>query len=256
MSKKEELATIQAGPLVVPDYLAQESGHAGGENIGKDDVVLPRLAVCQSTSPQRQKNKPVYIEGLEEGQLFNTVTKEIYPETTSLIPLLYLKSRIYFKPLKDGGGILCQSRNGIDGGKLSPSCASCEHSQFHEDDKPDCDLFKNVVCLLLPPAVIAPQLVVFSFKSMALKVATNWITVMLSRNKPFYTQVYDVSTLSTSNSKGTFYVPTVNFKRWVSIEEMNAAKSEYLNLSSKQQHIVTDNEETETTAVRDEDIPF
>lgn len=256
MAKKDELVKVETGSLAVPDYLAEESGHAGGENIGRDDVVLPRLAVCQSTSPQRDRNKAVYITGLEEGDLFNTVTKEIYPSKTSLIPLKYLKSRIYFKPLKDGGGILCQSRNGINGGVLSPaSCASCEHSQFKDDGKPSCDLFMNMVSLLLPPAVESPQLVVFSFKSMALKTAKSWLTLLQARNKPFFTQVYDVHTLGVSNSKGSFYTPIVDFSRWVSPEELKRAKEEFEYL--KEKDIATDSDEPEAASqVHDAEIAF
>lgn len=256
MSKaKEELATIQAGPLAVPDYLAEELGHAGGENIDQADLVLPRLAVCQSLSPQRDKNSISYIQGVEEGDLFNTVTKEVYPKTTSLIPLKYLKSRIYFKPKNQGGGILCQSRNGIDGGTLSPTCASCEHQKFQDDGKPKCDVFMNVISLLLPPAVPTTQLVIFSFKSMALKTAKNWVTLLKARNRPFYTQVYDVHTISMTMPKGSFYTPIVDFKRWVSLEELALAKAEFANLQGKD--IATDSDEPEVVGdTHDADIPF
>lgn len=252
---KQELAKIEENSLAVPEHLRDISGHEGGENIGRDDVVLPRLAVCQSLSPQRDKNNPLYIEGLDEGNLFNTITKEIYPAKTSLIPLLYLKSRIYMKPRKDGGGVICQSRNGINGGSLSPTCASCENSQFVNDAKPKCDLYMNMVSLLLPPAVPEPQLVVFSFKSMALKTARAWVTLLQARNKPFFTQVYSVHTISTTVSKGSFYTPIVDFSRWVSPEELKRAKFEYETLKGKD--IATDSVETEESQeASDGQIPF
>ena len=43
-----------------------------------DDITIPRVDVLQALSPQRKKTNAEYIEGAEEGMLFNTVTKQLY----------------------------------------------------------------------------------------------------------------------------------------------------------------------------------
>lgn len=232
---KEELAKVtEAGPLTVPDFLKDHRGHEGGENVGQDDIVLPRLAICQSMSPQRVKGSAEHIAGLEEGDYFNTVTRERYAEGVTLIPLLYQRSRIYFRGLKEGGGILCQSRNGIDGGKLHPQgCSSCQHSAFTDEGKPHCDLFMNMVSLLMPPTVPSAQLIVVSFKSAALKAAKQWVALLQARNFPYFAQVYSLKTISTKNNKGTFYIPKIDVKRYVSPEEFAYAKDQYEALRGK-----------------------
>jgi hypothetical protein len=229
---KEEL--VKAGaPIVVPDFLKEVRGHEGLENVQQEDLVLPRLAICQSMSPQRVKGSAEHIAGLEEGDYFNTVTREVYSEVT-LIPVLYQRSRIYFRKLTEGGGILCQSRNGINGGKLHPAgCESCEHSRFTDDGKPHCDLFMNMVSLLIEPTVPSPQLVVVSFKSAALKTAKQWVALLQARDFPPYAQVYNFKTISQKNTKGTYYIPKIDLKRYVSPEEFAFAKGQYEDLRGK-----------------------
>jgi hypothetical protein len=59
------------------DDLVADAG-AGTENIGTNDVKPPRLMVCQSGSPQRKPDNPKQIAGLNELDLFNALSNEIY----------------------------------------------------------------------------------------------------------------------------------------------------------------------------------
>lgn len=236
--------------LVVPEFLKGVNTTEGLENVSREDLVLPRLSVCQAMSPQRKKTMPQYIEGLADGEMFNTVTKDIYGERVEVIPILYSKSRIYFRDLAAGGGILCQSRNGIDGGTIAPTCEACPNSRFAENgDTPKCNVFMNVVSMILPQR----QLIILSFKSTELKAARAWVTLMKSRNKPAYTQVYSVGVASQKNQKGEFFVRTLDFKRWVTEEEFELVHEEYNNIKSKV--IVTD-EPDDHAEESDEPVPF
>lgn len=86
-----------------PDYVNPESGR-GQENVGMEDLTVPRLDVLQSLSPQRKKNDPAYIEGAEEGMLFNTVTGELYGTEVYFIPCYYKKEWLIWKLQGAGGG--------------------------------------------------------------------------------------------------------------------------------------------------------
>ena len=136
-----QLATAEQ----VPAYL-QTTGRAaqGTEIMDREDYTIPRVALCQSNTPQRKTSDPNFIDGLNEGMFFNTVTSEIYGTSFTSVPLFFFKQRMYFKPMTEGGGIICQSANAIDGGRLNPQgCASCPHSAFKQDAKdarPGCNL--------------------------------------------------------------------------------------------------------------------
>jgi len=253
----DKLAKQEGGPLVIPDFLKGVSGNEGLEKVRKEDLILPRLGVCQSLSPQRQKNKPNYINGLEEGMIFNNVTEEIltksFDDKIAFIPLVYTPSRILYKDRKEGGGILCRSFNAIDGGTIAPFCDQCTNSKFHDTTPPLCTYFMNVVCLLLP----SKQLAILSFKSKELTItARPWITRMKSRNKPAYAQEYEMSVITASSEKGDFFARKITFKGFVQDEALyNYAKTEYENIRGIKV-VAHDEDETETGQESDQDMPF
>ena len=74
------LAKVEKQPfglVKVPEYLRGQ-GQKGLEEVGRDDMILPRLAIAQSGSPAFKKASRDRIEGLEEGDLYNTLTRVIY----------------------------------------------------------------------------------------------------------------------------------------------------------------------------------
>jgi len=214
----QDLAKIQpAGPLALPEHLRNVHSAEGFEQMDRQDLILPRVSICQAMTPQRKKTSPNFIDNLADGDLFNTITGEVYGGTVELIPLLFSKSRIYFRSLGEGGGILCRSFNAVDGGVLSPTCAACPNSQFSGDGKPPvCNIFYNYPAVILPKR----ELAVLSLKSTGLKAARQWNSRMkLLGDKPMYAGVYEVAIVEQTNPKGTFFSPVIRFKRFVSEEE-------------------------------------
>ncbi len=79
----------------------------GLENVSNDDITIPRLAVVQAGSPQRKKKDEKYIEGAEEGHIFNTVSNKLYDvEGITVIPCGYRKSYVEWVPRESGGGLV------------------------------------------------------------------------------------------------------------------------------------------------------
>ncbi len=69
--------TEASGALAEYDDLVADAGR-GTEAIGVNDVRPPRLMLCQSGSPQRKPDDPKQIAGLQELDLFNSLSGEIY----------------------------------------------------------------------------------------------------------------------------------------------------------------------------------
>lgn len=88
---------------VAPSYVNEDSTR-GQENVGMEDLTIPRLDVLQDLSPQRKKSEPEYIDGAEEGMLFNTVTNELYGQEVYFIPCYFKKEWIIWKLQSAGGG--------------------------------------------------------------------------------------------------------------------------------------------------------
>jgi hypothetical protein len=87
----------------VPDYIKQGTNR-GSEGVGMDDLTIPRLELVQALSPCRKKNDPAYIEGAEEGMLYNNVSREIYGTSVVIVPVIFKKEYLIWKDRKLGGG--------------------------------------------------------------------------------------------------------------------------------------------------------
>jgi hypothetical protein len=86
VSVNEAVATVESF-----DDLVADAGR-GTESIGVNDVRPPRLMLCQSGSPQRKPDNPQQIKGLNELDLFNSLSNEIYGRTVTFAVIASLGS--------------------------------------------------------------------------------------------------------------------------------------------------------------------
>jgi predicted transcriptional regulator len=102
----------------------------GNENVGQEDVLIPRLKVAQALSPEIKKQKAEFIEGAEEGSIFNSATKELYTQPLTIVNVAYVRRHIEWIPREKGGGlvnanheeaILGQCQRSEDGGYVLPN---------------------------------------------------------------------------------------------------------------------------------------
>src|SRR5271155_4629731 len=93
-----ELATINKGSLAtIPEHLRADVGNRDGkDNVGQGDLLIPRLSLAQSMTPELKRTNENYNPDLEEGQFFNSVTGEIYGDSVTVIPLHFFKQYIQF----------------------------------------------------------------------------------------------------------------------------------------------------------------
>ncbi|WP_293319140.1 hypothetical protein [Phenylobacterium sp.] len=121
---KQQLKKKDSTELAVGDISADlilKSAGKGLENITNDDITIPRLAIIQSGSPQRKKKDEKYIEGAEEGNIFNTVTNELYGHGIVVIPCGYRKSYVEWVPREKGGGLVAVHDIKPEGSKTDSS---------------------------------------------------------------------------------------------------------------------------------------
>jgi hypothetical protein len=215
------LATVKTSTLAareeVPEFLRDMRTTTGLEEMDRGDMILPRLAIAQSLSPALKKNNAKYIAGLEEGMLYNTVTRRIYGMSVTVVPILFSKMRIKFEDITKGGGILCTSPNAINGGRLHPSdCATCPHSQFGDNgDAPDCNNFMNYASILPNHDL---EVIVVSMKSTALAVAKQWNSMLRMLRKPAFAKYYLIESVPETRNNNDFFNYRVTQKGFVNEE--------------------------------------
>lgn len=217
-----------------PSFLKTTGETKGLEDIEQTDLLMPRLQIAQKMSPQIDKNAPEYIEGLEEGDFFNSLTKENYgPGPLNIVPLWAFKSRLLFRDKAEGGGIECSSANSIDGGTISPLCETCPRNMWDGNKRPDCNLIYNYVILFADTR----EMIAISLRSANIKIAKKFNSLMRMRNaEAVYAGIYTVTSLRTKNEKGVFYV--ADFANcvtpWVNEEMFNYCGMLFDSIRSKQ----------------------
>jgi hypothetical protein len=103
MAKKEVTVASQTDLTERPAWMGDEQ--RGSENVTIQDITIPRLSMVQDLSPQRKKNNAEYIEGCEEGMLFNTVTNELYASSVLFVPVYFRLEWLVWKHRDAGGGL-------------------------------------------------------------------------------------------------------------------------------------------------------
>lgn len=177
----------------------------GTEDIGADDVRLPRLGIAQGLSPQITPGDGQFIDGLRLFDMFNDLTSEVYGRgPITFVPVRRDVRRIEFVPRSEGGGIVdlnvpkdddrMKWSVGEGGVRIPPKATE----------------FVEFVVLLLRPGK-APEPIVLSIKTTNKwnKRASDQLTTFIKlRNAPIYSGLYTVDTLTPAkNDQGTFGVP-------------------------------------------------
>lgn len=200
---KAEVVEVVSGLPAAPSFIP-DSGK-GLEQIGLKDMVLPRLSLCQSNTPARDKLSKEYLKGLSEGQFFNTLTRENFGEKIIVVPLFFYHSRIMFKDMKEGGGIICQAPDGVhcqmnNGGP-------CLHEAWGANgEPPECSEFFNYPSLIYRgPGSKTSELVIVSMKTTGLKAGRTLNSLMRIRGKAAYAGIYELSSVPDQNKSGQSY---------------------------------------------------
>lgn len=122
LAATEELVAVQNTAALA----TQAEVPMGFEDEDAGDMIIPRVKVIQTLSPER-KDKVA-----NEGDIINSLTKDKLNGKV-FIPVFKFNNNIDWKDRADGGGILCIARDGRTGEKSDGSismCASCKRCEF------------------------------------------------------------------------------------------------------------------------------
>lgn len=108
MTKKTELVPAEKGKqeVAVADDFFQQNAGAGLDNVTASDMLVPRLTILQSLSPQLKKRDSAYIEGAEVGDICDVGTGQLYKDGIMFLPVYYRKDYLEWAPRSSGGGLV------------------------------------------------------------------------------------------------------------------------------------------------------
>ncbi len=189
-----------------PDYMTKDNNR-GQENVNMDDLAIPRLDVLQSLSPQRKKGDPEYINGAEEGMLFNTVTKELYGDSVLFVPVYYTKEWLIWKAQDAGGGL--EGAYDSESAAVSAFKENGFAGQTFKKGKFEVDMYEivdtgNQFGFIVRPDGTTEDIVISMSKSkMKVNRALNTLIKMAGGDR--FSRVYKVEAISDQNKQNQAY---------------------------------------------------
>lgn len=200
MAKSNAVAKTEAFELTTdtaPEWL--RAGPArGAENVTTDDMIIPRIELIQALSPARKKSDPAYIEGADEGMLFNNVTRQLYGESVTVVPVFYAKQYLVWKDRKSGGG----GSNGFRGAFASEALARDAIAQLGEDGLDVSDTAQHFVLVRVEDSW---QEAVISMAKSKIKVSKRWNSLIRMTNTDSFSRAYKLSAVTETNARNESY---------------------------------------------------
>jgi len=198
--------------LAPADMFQQDAG-IGQEDIGREDLTVPRISILQALSPQVQKQKAEFIEGAEVGQICNSVSSQIYDgdDGAIVVPISYRRTYLEWKPRQAGGGLVADHGNNPE---IIKGCTKDERNRDVTDEGNTISLTAEYFLFVVDIENKTWEPVALSMSSSQIRAARKWNTMMSSfklkgengpYTPPFFSRAYRLTTVPQSNEQGDWF---------------------------------------------------
>ena len=194
----------------------------GKQNIGAEDLQIPRLKLIQGLSPELEQ-----YDGLRPGHFFHPAAEYIFDEPFRAVVLFMNKEYILWRPRGDGGGILARATDGVhwspdhgefevtldkkDGGhkvvwKMAKTVIQSGLANWgtmnprDKDSAPAATLMYNYLLAFPDNPDLMPA--VMTFQRSSIKVGRNFNTKIKTVRTPLYGSIYEFSSFKDVNKGG------------------------------------------------------
>lgn len=244
IKEKKELATITNDDNL-PDYIKIGGEARGSEDVGMEDLAIPRLEIIQALSPCRKKTDPSYIDGAEEKQLYNNVTREMYGESVLVVPVTFKKQYLVWKDRDSGGGFRGDFNDAESANQQIVSLVnSGDNGPFEAVDT------AQHICLLVRPNGKTEEIAISMSRS-KLKVSRQWNSMIRLFEGDRFSRMYVISAVDDKGEKGEFYNFQVKPAGFPSKEVYLRAEQLYNDIHSGDRDINVNHDTDQETPMQD-----
>lgn len=173
----------------------------GNENVGVEDLVIPRLEIVQGLSPALKPGDPGFIEGAKQGDLINSVTNRVYGREVFVVPVHYAKQFLVWKKYSEGGGF-------FGAFATQPEAEDRKKEVVAEGEKADNIEVLDVpthMCLLVNHAEGTVDEVMIPMAKTKAKVSRAWNTMVRLAGVDRFARVYRIGVALEKNKKNQEY---------------------------------------------------
>lgn len=222
MTKSNEMTKTEDSPMVAynserPEWMNQNS-RRGSEDVTVDDITLPRVEILQALSPQLKKSEAEYIEGSEQGKIFNTVSGELYGDSVTVVPIMFRREWIIWTDRKSGGGFKGSFATEVEAERERLSLDS-------PDDHEVVETHVNFVLIVRESGQIEEAVLSWSRSKCKVSRRLNALIQMTGGDR--FGRAYRLSAAEASSTKGDYWTFNVTALGYVSKEVYDRAASVY-----------------------------
>lgn len=177
------------------------SAGRGNENVGQEDLTMPRLEIVQSQSKCLQEGAPEYIAGAKPGDLINSVSRVNYGKEAFVVNCHYSKMWLVWKDFDKGGGFFGAFSNPAEASaRLKEVAAGGEKAE----DLEVLDTPQHMLLLVDHRRGVVDELVVALPRTKA-GISRDWNTMIRLTGQDRFARVYRVTTALETNKKNQSY---------------------------------------------------
>lgn len=227
-AESKEVATKQSSNAMamfegMADELEADAGL--GKDFSSDMMVIPRVGIIQSLSPQRRKDSEVFIEGAEEGMIYIRNKAKEGTEGIKVIPCIF---RLHYKEYEwENNRAGNMVKNHLDDARAYHKCENVKGKRFTSEGNVIMPVAEYFVFILNDDGTITRA--ILTMKNTQVNVAKGWNSDIKEafcmkpdgtyiRNKagqpisaPICYYVYHLCAMPQSNDKGTWFRWNVKF---------------------------------------------
>ena len=226
MTNKNEISDKKNTNIAVASAFIDDAG-SGLENIGAEDVTIPRLKILQALSPEVNKHDGKYVEGAASGDIINTVSSTLYNDDNPLVvlPVAYKRLFLEWTPRESGGGLVAQHE---DPEILSKTTKNDMYQDVLENGNYIQTSATHFVLVINKDGGYDTAMI--SMAGTPLKRARTWNSMMASVKMkqgdkvftpPSFSHKYTLSCVQESNDRGTWFGWGINASGVITKDEMS-----------------------------------
>jgi hypothetical protein len=202
LQKKQEQA------LASLDTIFDEDAGAGMEDLDREEIAIPMLAILQKGSPQCDPDDGAFIDGAKPGMIFNTASEELYDGESGIYVVAVFRKRSWIEwvPKNAGGGFV--GEYDAEPAGVARSDDPNQSGYFLPNGNQINDTRTFLVYLIHKDGTYEPAML--SMTSTQIPKAKKWVAVInkqrLPNGKPapIYYRIWHLLTIPESNDKGSW----------------------------------------------------
>jgi hypothetical protein len=209
--------------LAAAEAALAESVGMGFEEVGKDNLQIPFIGMVQTGNPQLKKNAPEYIAEASPGDIFNSITNQVWDgdEGVVVLPVYFQMKYLEFIPWGQGGGFV---------GELSSNSTEVKNVIWDKENTLELLESGNELVRTAQHWVQivhedgALESAILPMKKTQLSKSRKWNSLMMTQKHngkkiPPWCNTYVLRTAEDSNDKGGWYSWVITHKERIPIED-------------------------------------